>query len=41
MSNDSFKKIGNVLNEGNSILIFPHINGDGDAIGSAVALCRA
>ena len=30
MSNNSFKKIGNVLNEGNSILIFPHINGDGE-----------
>ncbi|MDY2960641.1 MAG: bifunctional oligoribonuclease/PAP phosphatase NrnA [Hornefia sp.] len=41
MSNDSFKTIGNALKAANSILIFPHVNGDGDAIGSAVALCRA
>lgn len=41
MSNDSFKTIGNVLKKCDSILIFPHINGDGDAIGSTVALCSS
>ena len=29
------------LNEARSVLLFPHINMDGDALGSSVALCLA
>ena len=36
---DSLSKIGNVLKEAESILIFPHGSADGDALGSSVALC--
>jgi len=40
MANNSMKEIARVLLEAQSVLIFPHINMDGDAVGSAVALCR-
>lgn len=39
--NHSIKEIGEQLLKAESILIFPHINMDGDALGSAVALCKA
>lgn len=39
-SNASLKKIGELLKAAQSILIFPHVNVDGDALGSAAALCR-
>ncbi len=39
--NASLKQIGDMLSEARSILIFPHVNADGDAVGSAAALCRA
>lgn len=41
ISNISLEKMGDILNEAETILIFPHINPDGDAIGSCAALCRA
>ncbi len=40
MKNNTFDEIARVLAEAERILIFPHVNADGDAIGSAVALCR-
>ena len=40
-SNASLEKIAGLLKPAQSILIFPHINVDGDALGSAAALCRA
>ena len=41
ISNASLKQLGEMLKNAESILIFPHINIDGDALGSAAALCRA
>ncbi len=41
ISNTSLKDIGVMLNNAASILIFPHVSPDGDAIGSCAALCRA
>ena len=41
ISNASLGEIGNMLLEAESILIFPHVSPDGDAIGSCAALCRA
>lgn len=38
--NHSIKEIGEQLLKANSALIFPHINMDGDALGSAAALCK-
>lgn len=38
--NDMFQKIGQKLTEADSILIYPHVNMDGDALGSAAAVCR-
>lgn len=38
-SNVSLKGIGEILKRAESILIFPHVNPDGDAAGSASALC--
>lgn len=40
-SNASLKIIGQKLNEAKSVLVFPHVSPDGDALGSAVAICRA
>lgn len=39
--NDDFKDIGAMIESKNSIYIVPHIMMDGDAMGSAAALCRA
>ena len=41
MKNDSIKTIAKVLSKAESILIFPHVNLDGDALGSCAALCGA
>ena len=40
MANNTFKEIAEVLLNAQTILIFPHINADGDAAGSASALCH-
>ena len=39
--NASLKEIGDILKKSRETLIFPHVNMDGDALGSSVALCRA
>lgn len=36
---NSLKSIAEELNKANSVLIFPHMNIDGDALGSSYALC--
>lgn len=41
MVNNTLKEIAEVLLNAESILIYPHINADGDAVGSAAALCHA
>lgn len=41
MVNNTFREIADVLASADTVLIFPHINMDGDAVGSAAALCRA
>ena len=40
ISNVSLRKAGHLLNNAESVLIFPHVNPDGDALGSCAALCR-
>lgn len=40
MANNTFKEITEVLLNAETILIYPHINADGDAVGSAAALCH-
>lgn len=37
---NTLKEIGNVLQDASNIYIYPHIDADGDTIGSSVALCR-
>ncbi|MBR5229603.1 MAG: DHH family phosphoesterase [Firmicutes bacterium] len=37
----TFGQLAEILLEAESVLIYPHINMDGDAAGSAAALCRA
>lgn len=41
IKNASLKTMGEMLISAESIIIFPHINADGDALGSSSALCRA
>lgn len=41
MQNNTLKEIGEQLLSANRILLFPHMQIDGDAYGSAVALCYA
>lgn len=41
ISNVSLEKAAKLLSSAESVLIFPHINPDGDALGSCAALCRA
>ena len=41
MKNNSLKEIAKKLNEAKSVMLFPHINLDGDALGSCAALCKA
>ena len=38
--NNSFREIADRLLEAEKILIYPHVNMDGDALGSAVAICK-
>jgi phosphoesterase RecJ-like protein len=38
--NNTFREIGDLLKAAETILIYPHVNMDGDALGSAAALCR-
>lgn len=40
MKNNSLQEIAQKLNEAKSILLFPHINIDGDALGSCAAICK-
>ena len=40
MANNSFKEIAEVLLNAKTVLIYSHINADGDAVGSAAALCH-
>lgn len=40
LTNNTFEEIAGVLSASEKILIFPHVNMDGDALGSAAALCR-
>lgn len=40
-SQSCLSEIANLLARAGSVLIFPHIQMDGDALGSSVALCRA
>ena len=40
MINHTFKEIAEVLLKADKVLIYPHINADGDAAGSAAALCH-
>lgn len=40
IANASLEEIGKIIQEAESILIFPHINPDGDAIGSSCGLCH-
>lgn len=39
--NNSMKEIGEQLLAADSVLLFPHINMDGDALGACTALCEA
>lgn len=39
MNMEPFEKLGKILNESKKIVIFPHENVDGDAMGTASALC--
>lgn len=41
MKNNTIKELCQRLNLAENILIFPHVSMDGDALGSAVALCRS
>lgn len=41
MINNTFREIAEVFLGAESVLIYPHINMDGDAAGSAAALCKA
>ena len=40
MKNNTYRELAKVIKKSESILIFPHINIDGDAMGSSVALCH-
>ena len=39
--NDTIKSIATIMQDLDGILLFPHVNADGDAIGSCTALCLA
>ncbi len=40
MNNNSLREIADKIIEVDQILLFPHVNMDGDALGSAAALCK-
>ncbi len=39
--NNTFKEIASVLNASRTILLYPHVSADGDALGSCTAICKA
>lgn len=39
--NNTYKEIAQVLEGAQTILLYPHVSADGDALGSCAALCRA
>jgi len=39
--NDTIKSIATIMKDLDGILLFPHVNMDGDALGSCSALCLA
>ncbi len=39
--NDTIKSIATIMGDLDGILLFPHVNADGDALGSCTALCLA
>ena len=39
--NNSFDEIAKVMLDAQTVLLYPHINMDGDALGSCAALCKA
>lgn len=41
MKNNSLKEIAKVLKNAETIVLYPHVNPDGDTIGSSSALCKA
>ena len=41
INNASLGEIGRMMLEADTILLFPHVSPDGDALGSCAALCRA
>ena len=41
MKNNTFEELAAVLLQAEKILLYPHVNMDGDALGSCTALCRA
>lgn len=41
MKNNTFEEIGNIIKKANKILLYPHVNMDGDTLGSSAALCKA
>lgn len=40
MKNNTFEEIAKVIENSQNILLFPHINLDGDTLGSCIALCK-
>ena len=40
MKNNTFEELAGVIKKADKVYIYPHINADGDALGSAAALCR-
>lgn len=41
MKNNTFAELAQVISGAEKILLYPHVNMDGDALGSAAALCKA
>lgn len=41
MKNNTFEEIGKIILNANKILLYPHVNMDGDTLGSSAALCKA
>ena len=39
--NNTYREIAQVLEGAQTILLYPHVSADGDALGSCAALCRA
>ena len=41
MKNNTFAELGEVLREEKNFIIFTHISGDADTLGTGTALCKA